>query len=62
MKALNEIKSLIDQGAGWVRWGISTAFLALVALYVLEALGVRVVSLPNPQILIYVAGIYWLTR
>ena len=62
MKLINDIKAAINKGAAHVKWAVSTAFLALVVLYVLEAAGVRLVSLPNPQTLIYVAGIWWLTR
>lgn len=62
MKLINEIKTTIDKGAAHVKWAVSTVFLALVVLYILEAIGVRLVSLPNPQTLIYVAGIWWLTR
>ena len=62
MKILNDIRAVIDQIASWIKWGLSIAFLVFVLVYVLEVFGVHNIALPSPQVMIYIAGIWWLTR
>jgi hypothetical protein len=56
------LRTEVDKIVSHVRWATALAFALLVPLYILEFFGVRVSALPSPQTVIYVAGIYYLTR
>lgn len=59
---MNEVKGKIDHALSYIKWGSGVAFTLLVALYILEMFGVRVVGLPPASTAVYVAAIYWATR
>ena len=64
MKELKDVKGLIDQALGWIRWGTGALLtLALLAL-VVDYMGLKIPVIPTGSEikLAYLAGIYWLTR
>lgn len=64
-QAVNQARSIIDQIANWLRWGIGILLAVALAVMVLEQYGIKAPFISvssNVNTWAYLAGIYWLSR